>query len=120
MKIVNFSSGSKGNTTYIETKNAKILIDMGNNCKYVVNCLEQININPKDIDGIIITHIHKDHVAGLNVFLKKYNIDKSFLIQSDYPNTLDYFKNIIFDDEIILKKKEIFNQVKEKEKKVII
>lgn len=73
MKIVNFSSGSKGNTTYIETKNAKILIDMGNNCKYVVNCLEQININPKDIDGIIITHIHKDHVAGLNVFLKKYN-----------------------------------------------
>lgn len=73
MKIVNFSSGSKGNTTYIETKNAKILIDIGNNCKYVVNCLEQININPKDIDGIIITHIHKDHVAGLNVFLKKYN-----------------------------------------------
>lgn len=73
MRLINLSSGSKGNTTYIETKNTKILIDIGNNCKYVVNSLESLNINPKEIEAIIITHIHKDHVAGLNVFLKKYN-----------------------------------------------
>ena len=56
MKIVNFSSGSKGNTTYIETKNAKILIDMGNNCKYVVNCLEQINIRGIHIHLVLDTY----------------------------------------------------------------
>ena len=35
MRVEVLSSGSKGNTTYIETKNAKILIDLGNTCKYV-------------------------------------------------------------------------------------
>lgn len=73
MRLVSLSSGSKGNTIYIETNETKILIDIGNNCKYVVNSLEKINVNPKDIDGILITHVHKDHIAGLNVFLKKYN-----------------------------------------------
>lgn len=91
--------------------------------------------SPLKIGGIIITdsytlyHLKCNYLPNINIcftkdwqdkekqlFLKKYNIDKSFLIQSDYPNTLDYFKNIIFDDEIIFKKKEIFNQVKEKEK----
>lgn len=91
--------------------------------------------SPLKMGGIVITnsytlyHLKCNYLPNINIcftkewqdkekqlFLKKYNIDKSFLIQSDYPNTLDYFKNIIFDDEIIFKKKEIFNQVKEKEK----
>lgn len=91
--------------------------------------------SPLKMGGIVITnsytlyHLKCNYLPNINIcftkewqdkekqlFLKKYNIDKSFLIQSDYPNTLDYFKNIIFDDEIFFKKKEIFNQVKEKEK----
>ena len=43
MKVIVLSSGSKGNTTYIETKNAKILIDAGNSAKYIVNKLNEIN-----------------------------------------------------------------------------
>ena len=91
--------------------------------------------SPLKMGGIVITnsytlyHLKCNYLPNINIcftkewqdkekqlFFKKYNIDKSFLIQSDYPNTLDYYKNIIFDDEIIFKKKEIFNQVKEKEK----
>ena len=73
MKVIVLSSGSKGNTTYIECGNTKILIDMGNSCKYVVNKLEGIGINAGDIDAIFITHTHSDHIKGLKVFLKKYN-----------------------------------------------
>ena len=41
MKVIVLSSGSKGNTTYIETKQARILIDAGNTCKYIVGKLEE-------------------------------------------------------------------------------
>lgn len=73
MKTVVLSSGSKGNTTYIESKNAKILIDAGNTCKYIINSLSKLNINPEDIDAILITHTHVDHIGGLKTLLKKIN-----------------------------------------------
>ena len=74
MKVCVLSSGSKGNTTYIETDNTKILIDIGNTSKYVKEKLEEIGVKPDDLDAILITHTHIDHVKGLKVFRKKYNV----------------------------------------------
>ena len=73
MKICVLSSGSKGNCTYVETKNHKILIDIGTSSLYVEKSLEKIGINPEDIDIVLITHSHIDHVKGLKVFCKKYS-----------------------------------------------
>lgn len=73
MKISVLSSGSKGNCTYVETKNHKILIDIGTSSLYVEKNLKQIGIDPSDIDIVLITHSHVDHVGGLKVFAKKYN-----------------------------------------------
>ena len=73
MKVSVLSSGSKGNCTYIETKNHKILIDIGTSSLYVEKSLKSIGIDPKDIDIVLITHAHIDHVGGLRVFIKKYN-----------------------------------------------
>jgi phosphoribosyl 1,2-cyclic phosphodiesterase len=73
MKTIVLSSGSKGNTTYIETSEAKILIDAGNTCKYILEKLEEYRINPESIDAILITHTHVDHIKGLPVLLKKIN-----------------------------------------------
>jgi len=73
MKVSVLSSGSKGNCTYVETKNHKILIDIGTSCLYVENALKSINVEPQQIDTILITHSHVDHVAGLRVFEKKYH-----------------------------------------------
>jgi phosphoribosyl 1,2-cyclic phosphodiesterase len=36
--------------------------------------LKEYDVSPKDIDGILITHTHTDHVGGLNTFIKKNNI----------------------------------------------
>ena len=73
MRVKVLSSGSKGNTTYIECDNTKILIDIGNSCKYVVNKLKEFGINGNDIDAVLITHTHSDHIKGLKVFVNKFN-----------------------------------------------
>lgn len=73
MKICVLSSGSKGNSTLITTKNTKILIDLGTTSSYVEKALEDLNINPGDIDAIFISHIHSDHIKGLKTFIKRYN-----------------------------------------------
>ena len=73
MKAIVLSSGSKGNTTYIECNGTKILIDLGNTCKYVKEKLSTLQINAEDLDAILITHTHVDHVKGLKVFQKKYH-----------------------------------------------
>lgn len=98
MQVCVLSSGSKGNCTYIETNNHKILIDIGTSCLYVEKALNNINVLPQDIDIILITHAHVDHVAGLKVFAKKYhpNIYLTPLILEETKLLLD---NIHYIDE---------------------
>ncbi len=73
MKVSVLASGSKGNCSYIETTHTKILVDLGMTTLYVEKKLESLGINAIDIDGIILTHTHVDHINGLRVFTKKYN-----------------------------------------------
>lgn len=73
MKVSVLSSGSRGNCTYVETNNHKILIDIGTSSLYVEKSLKSIGVEPNEVDIILITHAHIDHVSGLKVFSKKYN-----------------------------------------------
>lgn len=90
MKVTVLSSGSKGNTTYIESGETKILIDIGNSCKYVVSKLKEIGIEANEINAILITHTHIDHIKGLKVFIKKYHpqvyITQGMLEELNYLN----------------------------------
>ena len=102
MIICNLSSGSKGNSTYIQTKNHKILIDIGTSCLYVEKKLKEIGVEPKEIDLVLITHAHVDHVSGVKVFCKKYNpeiyisdaIIKEAKIDKHNLNRLDMLERI--------------------------
>ena len=73
-KFCSLYSGSSGNSSLIQTNNTKILIDAGVSCKKITEALESININPFDIDAVLITHEHSDHTSGIGLFSKKYNI----------------------------------------------
>lgn len=74
MKIKVLASGSKGNSTYIETKKSKILIDIGITYPHLLSELSTINRTPQDLDAILITHTHSDHIKGLQSLVKKNNI----------------------------------------------
>ena len=73
MRVCNLGSGSRGNSTYIESGGAKILVDCGLAIHQMESRLKFIGIEPKDIDAIFITHEHTDHIQSLKQFINKYN-----------------------------------------------
>ena len=74
MRIITLASGSDANSTFIESGETRLLIDIGLSGKATIATLKEIGVLPMSISGIFITHEHKDHCRGLNVFTKKYNV----------------------------------------------
>ncbi len=68
------ASGSSGNCFYIGTDKAEILIDAGISCRQICLRLEMIGKSIQDIQGIFITHEHTDHVRGVAVLARRYDI----------------------------------------------
>lgn len=67
-------SGSTGNSTYISCDGEEFLIDAGVSCKALTLALEGIGTSICNIRGIFVTHEHIDHIKGLEIISKKYNI----------------------------------------------
>ncbi len=75
--MINFCSifsGSSGNCLFINSNHTKILIDAGVSCKKVCEGLESIGTSITDIDAILVTHEHSDHVQSIGTVSQKYNI----------------------------------------------
>lgn len=81
-KICCLYSGSKGNSTYIEINNKKILIDAGKSARSLCLALKEIGVSPSDLDAIFITHEHTDHVSALQTLSHKYQIPIHIMLNS--------------------------------------
>ena len=64
MRFSVLASGSGGNACYVETAQSRIMIDAGLSCREIFRRLELIEVDPKTLDALIITHEHTDHVKG--------------------------------------------------------
>ena len=67
-------SGSSGNSIFVSENNSNILIDAGLPGKKIDEALKSIGQKPEDLDGIFITHEHSDHIKGVGVLSRKYDI----------------------------------------------
>jgi phosphoribosyl 1,2-cyclic phosphodiesterase len=67
------ASGSKGNASLIRVGATAILIDAGISCRQLVQRIEACGVEPENLSGIFLTHEHRDHISGLEVFAKKYD-----------------------------------------------
>lgn len=101
MKVVVLGSSSSGNSTYIELNNIKFLIDAGLAFGKLKERLYEINVNPEELDFIIVTHAHIDHVRSIHSFNRVYNtkiyISRDTLMQYDKRDKLS---DIVLIDEI--------------------
>lgn len=87
-KYISLYSGSSGNCSVIEENGKFMLIDIGKSARITNTAIKEIGLDVKDLQGILISHEHSDHIKGLNVFLKKLNVP----VYSN-ADTLDYLAN---------------------------
>ncbi len=87
------SSGSKGNSTYIESGKTKILIDVGITYQRVKAELDAINKSVYELDGVFISHQHHDHIGGVQSLYKK--IDSPIFVKKELEKEV---KKLVKDD----------------------
>ncbi|MCG3420784.1 MBL fold metallo-hydrolase [Oceanobacillus jordanicus] len=68
------ASGSTGNAFYIESDKERLLVDAGLSGKQMDHLFSEINIDPSTLTGILVTHEHSDHIKGLGIIARKYNL----------------------------------------------
>lgn len=74
MRLCSIASGSSGNCIYVGSENTHILVDIGISGKKMEAGLKELDLCGKDLDGILVTHEHSDHIQGLGVIARKYGI----------------------------------------------
>ncbi|MDF2542162.1 MAG: hypothetical protein K0S47_1880 [Herbinix sp.] len=74
MKLCSIASGSSGNCVYVGNENTNLLVDVGISAKRIESGLSSIDISPDKVQAILITHEHSDHIAGLGILARKYQI----------------------------------------------
>lgn len=74
MKLCSIASGSSGNCIYVGSNQTNLLVDAGISGKRILNGLDEIEIKPDTLQGVLITHEHSDHIAGVGVLARKFNV----------------------------------------------
>jgi len=74
MRLCSIASGSSGNCIYVGSEATHLLVDVGISGKRTESGLNGLGLTGRDIDGILITHEHADHISGLGVMARKYGI----------------------------------------------
>lgn len=67
-------SGSAGNSALVATDHCRVLVDGGLSARQILLRLEQCGVTPEQLDGVLLTHEHGDHVCGLEVLCRKFDV----------------------------------------------
>lgn len=111
MKLCSIASGSSGNCIFASSDKSSLLIDVGISGKRVEQGLNQIGMTAKEMDGILITHEHSDHISGLGVIARRYGIPiyttkgtKEAILKSKSVGEIpkDLFHEIQPDTEVVI------------------
>ena len=74
MQVHVLASGSTGNAIVLDFDGTRLLVDAGISARRIKNGLAEIGLQPEELDGVFLTHEHRDHVNGLATLTKKYRM----------------------------------------------
>jgi phosphoribosyl 1,2-cyclic phosphodiesterase len=74
LRVCVLGSGSKGNCTYIESPEVRILVDVGLSAREIERRLRLIGRSPEGLDGVLISHEHADHIQGVGALARRYRL----------------------------------------------
>ena len=74
VRVTLLGSGSKGNCTVVSTSRTRIVLDAGFSCKEIVKRMRFSGEDPEKLDAVLISHEHQDHVQGLSVLARRWNV----------------------------------------------
>lgn len=74
LELCAIASGSSGNSICVGSDHTHVLIDAGVSGKRIENGLNELDLKTSDMQGILVTHEHIDHIAGLGVLARRYGI----------------------------------------------
>src|SRR6056297_1607801 len=94
MYFCNLGSGSKGNSTFIKAKGSGILIDQGFSGKSAVERLNEVDIDPKEVQAIVISHEHSDHTKGAGIFARRFDVPVYITRQTVSTMKPNFFKKV--------------------------
>lgn len=72
MRFASLGSGSQGNALVVEAGETRLLLDCGFSTRTAVDRLGKLDLAPDDLSGVLVTHEHSDHVAGVFKFARRY------------------------------------------------
>ena len=71
LEVCTLASGSSGNCLLVSDGATHILVDAGISCRRITTALKALGIDPKELAGVLVTHEHTDHIAGLATMTKQ-------------------------------------------------
>ncbi|MBR7063413.1 MAG: MBL fold metallo-hydrolase [Clostridia bacterium] len=74
IKLCTLFSGSSGNATFVGTDRVKLLVDAGRTAKDIERELAAIGEDPRELDAVLVTHDHIDHIYGVGVLARRYGV----------------------------------------------
>ncbi|MCO6412384.1 MAG: MBL fold metallo-hydrolase [Thiogranum sp.] len=74
MRFASLGSGSRGNATLVEADGTRVLVDCGFSCAETEKRLARLALDPRDIDAVLVTHEHSDHIAGVARFSRRFGV----------------------------------------------
>ena len=89
LRFCSISSGSKGNCYVVMADETTLLIDAGISGKKIFEGLNELNLTPEDVKGVLVTHEHSDHVKGVKMVCKKGPFTKVYANDSTWEKIVE-------------------------------
>jgi len=72
--MVVLGSSSSGNSTLVEADGSCVLVDAGFSCREITRRLSAVGADPSDLEAVVVTHEHTDHISGVRVLARRHDL----------------------------------------------